>query len=199
MGHQRKVSEAVQVLAANFQGAGTWYFAVMDVLVEAGIEFVGMEEAESRCMGHSGSSEVHFETEAEARSETAMGHSETDSVARCEKEALHSGIAEDRFGMEGDHSGTEEAVHFEIEVGSQAHFAGGIVEAAQTLDSEVDQNLAVVGEMETAVVNKAVVAERKVEERQNKKSLEAKLQMVSAVAAAAEDSLASQPCRNLLV
>ena len=97
---------------------------------------------------------------------------------------------------EEDRSGIEEAVvRFETEVESQARFAGEIVEVAQTLDFEADQNLAVAGEKETAVVGKAVVAGHKVEERQNRMSFEGCLQMVLAVAAAAgEDSLASQPC-----
>lgn len=171
MAHRRRVSEAAQVLAANFQDAGVWYFAVMHDLVEAGTEFVGMEEAESRYMGHSGSLKAHFGMGVGARFETAVDHFETGSGARCEKEVLHSGIAEDRFGMEGDRSGTEVAVHFEIEVESQAHFAGGIVEAAQILDFEVGQNLAVVGEMENVIVDKMIVAEHKVEGRQNRTSL----------------------------
>ena len=101
--------------------------------------------------------------------------------------------------MEGARSGTEEAVRFETEVGIQARFAGRIVEAAQSLDFEVDQNLAVVGETGTAFVGKAVVAGHKVEERRNRTSFEVYLQMVFAVAAAGEDSLASQPCPALLV
>lgn len=91
-------------------------------------------------------------------------------------------------------------VRFEIEVESQARFAGEIAEVAQTLDLELDQNLAVAGGKKTAVVGKAVVAGHKVEERQNRTSFEGCLQMVLVVAAAAgEDNLASQPCRNLLV
>ena len=71
----------------------------------------------------------------------------------------------------------------------------------QTLDFEVDQSSAVAGEMETAIVDRTAVAvaERKAEERQSRTSFEAGLQMAFAVAAAAGDSLASQPCRNLLV
>ena len=192
MAHQRRVFEAAQVLAANFQDAGVWYFAVTHDLAEAGTEFVGME-AESRCMGHSGSLEAHFGMEVGGRFEMAVDHFETGSVARCEKGVLHSGIVEDRFEMEGGRSGTEEAVHFEIEVESQARSAGGIVEAAQILDFEVGQTLAAVGEMENAIVDKVIVAEHKVEGRQNRTSLEGRIQMVSAVAVAVGGSLASQP------
>ena len=54
--------------------------------------------------------------------------------------------------------------------------------------------------METAIVDRAVVAERKAEEMQNRTSFEVDLQMAFAVAAAAGvDSLASQPRRIFLV
>lgn len=193
MVHQTTVSEAAQVLTANFQDAGVRYSAVMRDFAEPVTGSVGMEEAESRCMGHSGSLEGRFGMEVGGHFETAVDRFEIGSVARCEKEVLHSEIAEDHFGMEGDRSGTEGAVHFEMEVESQARFEGEIVEAAQTLDLEVDQNLAVVGEMENAIVDKVTAAEHKVEGRQSRTSLEGKIQMVSAVAAAVGGSLASQP------
>lgn len=187
----------VQVLAAGFQGAGAWYAVVLYDLVEAGIGFVGMAEAENRRMTHSGNLEAHSGIEVEARSETAVDHFEIESVVRSGKEAAHFGIVEDRSGMEEDHSGTEEAVHSETEVGSRARLARGIVEAAQTLEFEVEQNSAVAEEMEIAVVDRAVVAERRVEERQSMMGFEVDLQMASA--AAAEGSLASRPYRNFLV
>ena len=62
----------------------------------------------------------------------------------------------------------------------------------------MDQNPAVVGETGTAVVGKAVVVERKVEEKQNRTNFGVCLQ-TAIVAAVAEDSLASQPSRALLV
>ena len=141
--------------------------------VEVGTGVFGMEEAGNRRMGHSGSSEVHFGTELEVRLETLMDHSETEATARSEKEALHSGKVEDRFGMEGSHFGTEEGVRLETEIESQGRFAEETVEAAQTLDLEVDQSLAAVEEMESAAAGKAVVAERKVEERRNRTDFEA--------------------------
>lgn len=180
----------VRVLAAGFQGAGAWYAVVVYDLVEAGIGFVGMEEAENRRMAHFGN--------LEARSETAVDHFEIESVVRSGKEAVHSGIVEDHSGMEEERSGTEEAVHSETEVGSRARLGGEIVEAAQTLEFEVEQNSAVAEEMETAVVDRAVVAERKVEERQSMLGFEMDLQMASA-AAAEEGSLASRPYQNILV
>ena len=182
MAHQRKVSEAVQVLGASCQDVGAWNSAVVYDSVGVGIGFVGMEEAGNRRMGHSGNLEAQSGIEVEA-------HSEMDSVVRSGKEV---GIVEERFGI-------EEAVHWEIEVESRARLAGGIVEAAQNLDLEVGQSSAVVGEMETAIVGRAVIAERKVEERQSKMSFEVGLQMAVAAAAAGEDSLASQPCRNVLI
>lgn len=160
--------------------------------MEAGIDFVGMEEAENPRMAHSESLEV--------RSETAVVQFETELVVHSGKEAVRSGIVEDHCGTEEDRSGTEEAVHSEIEVENWARLAGGIVEVAQTLDSEVDQSSAVAGGMETAVADRAVAAERKVEGKQNRTSFEVGLRMAFAAAAAAEeDSLSRQPCRNLLV
>ena len=122
-----------------------------------------------------------------------VDHFETDLMARSEKEALHSGTAEVRLGMEGDHSGTEEGARFEIGAESQDHFAGEIVEVAQTLGFEEDQNLAAAGGMETAVAEKAVAAECRVGERQSKMNFEAELQMALAVAVVVEGSLVSQP------
>lgn len=191
MAHQRKVSEAVQVLGASYQDVGAWNAAVVQNFVGVGIGFVGMEEAGNRRMGRSGNLEAQSGIEVEA-------HSEMDSVVRSGKKAAHSGIVEERSGRVEERSGIEEAVRSEIEVESRAHLAGGIVEAAQSLDLEVDQSCAVVGEMETAIVGRAVIAERKVEERQSKTSFEVGLQMAVA-AAAGEDSLASQPCRIVLV
>ena len=188
----------VRVLAAGFQGAGAWYAVVVYDLVEAGIGFVGTEEAENRRMAHSGNLEARSEIEVEARSETAVDHFEIESVVRSGKEAVHSGIVEDHSGMEEARSGTEEAVHSETEVGSRARLGGKIVEAAQTLEFEVEQNSAVAVEMETAVVDRVVVAERKVEERQSMMGFEVDLQMASA-AAAEEGSLASRPYQNILV
>lgn len=101
--------------------------------------------------------------------------------------------------MEEGRSGTEEAVRFETEVESRGRPVGGIVEAAQTLDFEVDQNSAVAGEKATAVVDRAAVAERKAEETQSTTNFEADLQMAFAVAAAGEESLVSRPDRSLLV
>ena len=126
-------------------------------------------------------------------------HFETDSMARSEREALRSGTVEVHLGMEEDHSGTEEAVRFEIGTESQGRFAGEIVEVAQTLDFEADQTLAVAGGMETALAEKAVAADYRVEERQSKMNFEAQLQMAFAVAAVVEGSLASQPIRSPLV
>lgn len=168
-------------------------------LAGAGIGFVGMEEAENRRTGHSGNWEAHSGIEGEARSETAVDHFEIDSVVRSGKEAVHSGTAEGHSGMEEARSGTEEAAHSGIEIESRARLAGGIVEGAQTLDSEVDQSFAAVGEMETAIVGRVVIAERKVEERQNRTNFGVDLQMAFAAAAAGEDNLASQPFRILLV
>ena len=193
------VFEADPVLAASFQDVVTCCLELVYDSKEAEIGVVGMEEAENHRMGRSGSSEAHSGIEVVARLETVMDHFGIDSVARSEKEALHSGIAEDYFGMEWNHSETEEAAHFEIEVESQGRFAGEIVEAAQKLDSAVDQNPAVVGGTETAIAERVVVAGRKVEERQNRTSFEAELQTAFAVAAAVGDSLASQPCPKLLV
>ena len=198
MAHQRRASEAVQVLAASFQDAGVWNFAVVYDLAGAGIGFVGMEEAENRRMGRSGNWEAHSGIGGEARSETAVDHSEIDSVVRSGKGAVHSGTAEGHSGMEKARSGTEEVAHSGIEMESRAHLAGGIVEAAQTLDFEADQNFAVVGEMETAIVGRAVIAERKVEERQNRTNFGVDLQRAFAAAAAGEDNLASQPVSNSL-
>lgn len=181
------------MLAASFQDAGVWYAAMVYDFVEAGIGFVGMEEAENRCMGHSGNLEARSGIGVEARSETAVDRFETDSVVRSGKEAVHFGIVKDHCGMEEGCSEIEEAVHSEIGVESPARLAGGIAEAAQSLDFEVDQNSAVAEEMETAVVERAVVAERKVEERQNRTSFEVGLQKAFAVVAAAgEDNLASR-------
>ena len=46
--HQKRVFEAVQVLAADLQDAGVWHFAKVDDLAEAGIGSAGMEEVENR-------------------------------------------------------------------------------------------------------------------------------------------------------
>ena len=162
--HQKKAFEAVQVLMASFQDVAACCFEMVYGSGEVGIGLVGMEEVENHRMGHSESSEAHFGTEVEARFETVVDHFETDSMARSEREALHSGTAEVRSAMEGGHSGNEEAVHFETGAESQGRFAGEIVEVAQTLDFEVDQILAVAGGMETAVAETAVAAERRVEE-----------------------------------
>ena len=197
--HQRKVFEVVQVLAAGFQDAGAWYAVVVYDLVEAGIDFVGMA-AEKRRMAHFGNLGPRFEIEVEARSGTAVDRLEIDSMVRSERETVHFGTVEDHSGTEEGRSEIEEAVHSEIGVESRARLAGEIVEAAQTPDFEEDQSSAVVGEMETAIVDKAVVAERKAEGRQSKTSFELNLQMAFAVAAAAGgDSLANQPGRDVLV
>ena len=198
MEHQRKVFEAGQALAASFQDAGAWCAAVLYDFVEAGTGFVGTEEAENRCMDCSGNLVGHSGIGVEARSETAADHFGTDSVFHSGKEAVRSGIVEDHCGMEEDRSGTEEADHSETEVESRARPAGGIVEAAQTLDFEVVQNSAVVGEMEIAIVGRVVFADRTVEERRNRTNFGVELQMAFA-AAAGKDSPANQPCRNLLV
>ena len=116
-------------------------------------------------------------------------------MAHSEREALHSGTAEVRLGMEGDHSGTEEGVRFETGAESRGRFAGGMVEVAQRLDFEADQILAVAGGRETAIAEKVVAAECRAGERQSKMNFEALLQMTFAVAAVVEGSLASQPCR----
>lgn len=187
------------MLAAGFQDAGAWYAVVVYDFVEAGTDFVGMA-AEKRRMGHFGSLGPRFEIEVEARSGKAADRLETDSMVRSGRETVRSGTEEDHSGTEEGRFGTEEVVHSEIGVESPARLAGETVEAAQTLDFEVDQSSAVVGEMETAIVDKAVVAERKAEGRQSKTSFELDLQMAFAVAAAAgEDSLANQPGRDLLV
>ena len=144
MEHQRKVFEAGQALVASFQDAGAWCAAVVYDFVEAGIGFVGTEEAGNRCMARSGNLVGHSGTGVEDRSETAADHFGTDSVFHSEKEAVRSGTVEDHCGMEGDRSGTEEVDHSETEVESQARPVGEIVEAAQTLDFEVVQNPAVV-------------------------------------------------------
>ena len=128
-----------------------------------------------------------------------MDHSETDWVVHLGNEAVHSGTAEDHSGMVGVRFETEEAAHFENGVESQAHFVVQIVGVVQTLDSEEDQILAVVEETENAAAEKAVVAEGKVEEKQNRTNFQVGHQMAFVVAAAGEESLASQPCRNLLV
>ena len=117
-------------------------------------------------------------------------------MTHSEREALHSGTAEVRLGMEGDHSGIEEGVRFGTGAESRGRFAGGIVEVAQTLDFESDHILAVAGGRETGIAEKVVAAECRAEERQNKMNFEALLQMAFAVAAVVEGSLASQPCRN---
>lgn len=135
----------------------------------------------------------------EAHSGTAGDHFEIGSEAHSGKKEAHSGTVENYCGMEEDRSGIEEAVHSETEVESRARLVGGIAEAAQILDFEVEQKSAVAEKMETAIVEKGVVAERKVEEKQNRTSFEADLQMAFAAAAAAEDSLASRPCRHILV
>ena len=75
--------------------------------------------------------------------------------------------------MEEHHSGIEEAVRLETGAESQGRFAGEIAEAAQTLDLEVGQTLAVAVEMETVVAETAVAAERRVEEKQSKTNFEA--------------------------
>ena len=100
-------------------------------------------------------------------------HFGIDSMARSEREALHSETAEVHLRMEEDRSGTEEAVRFEIGTESQGRFAGEIVEVAQTLDFEADQTLAVAGGMEAAVAEKVVAADYRVEERQSKMNFEA--------------------------
>lgn len=164
----------------------------------AGIGSVGMEEAENRCTGRFGSLEGHSEIGVEAHSGTAADHSGTDSVFHSGKEAVHSGMVEDHCGTEEDRSRIEGAVHSETEVESRALLAGGIVEAAQTLGFEVVQNSAVAEEMVIAVVGMAVIADRTIEERRNRTNFGVDLQMAFA-AAAGKDSLASQPCRNLLV
>lgn len=104
MEHQRKVFEAGQVLAASFQGAGTWCAAGVYGFVEAEIGFVGTEEVENRCMGHSGNLVGHSGIGVEARSETAEDHFGTDSVFHSGKEAVRSGTVEDHCGMEEDRS-----------------------------------------------------------------------------------------------
>lgn len=93
--HQRKVFEAVQVLAASFQDVGACSVAVVYDLVEAGIDSVDTEEAESRCMSHFGNWEAHSGPEAEARFETAVDQFEIDWVVHSGKEAVHSGTAVD--------------------------------------------------------------------------------------------------------
>ena len=196
--HQKKAFEAVQVRVASSQDVAACCFEVVYGFEEAEIGFVGMEEAENRRMGHSESSEARLGTEVGARLETVVDHLETDSMARSEMEALHSGTVKVHFGME-DRSGTEEAVRFETGTESRGRSAGEIAEVAQMLDFEVDQTLVAAGGMETAVAEKAVAAEHMVEERQSKTSFEAELRMGFAVAAVVEGSLASQPCPNLLV
>ena len=199
--HRKKVFEAIQVLAANFQDAEARCFVAVYGVVGAGVGSVGMEGVENRHMSHSENSEAHSGTEREARLETAVDHPETGSVARLDKALVHLGTAKVHLGRERDRSGTEEAaVRFGIEAESQARFAAEIVEVARTLDFEVDRNPAVAEGKEIAVVGKVVVAGHKAGERQNRTSFEGCLQTVLAVAAAAgEDSLASQPCRNLSV
>lgn len=182
------------MLAASFQDAGAWYVAVVYGFVEAGTDFVGMEEAENRCMGHSGNLEAHSGTEVEARFEMAVEHFETDWGVRSGKEAVRSGTVEEHCGMEEDRSGIEEAAHSGTEAESQARLAGEIVEAAQTLDFEVDQNPVVAGGKGIAIVDKVVIAERKAEEKQNRRSFVVDLQMAFAAAAAAagEDNPVNQ-------
>ena len=184
------------MLVASFQDAGAWRAAVVYDFVEAGIGFVGTEEAENRCMGRSGNLVGHSGTGVEARSETAADHFGTDSVFHSGKEAVRSEIVEDHCGREGDRSGIEEADHSENEVESRARLAGEIVEAAQTVDFEVFHNSAVAGEMEIAIVGRVVFADRTVEERRYRTSFGVDLQMAF-VAVAGKDSLATQPCRNL--
>lgn len=186
------------MLAASFQDAGACYVAVVYGFVEAGTDFVGMEEAENRCMGHSGNSEAHSGTEVEARFETAVEHFEIDWEVRSGKEAVRSRTVEEHCGMEEDRSEIEEAAHSETEAENQARLAGEIAGAVQTLDFEVDQNPVVAGEMETAIVDRVVIAGRKAEGKQSRRSFAVDLQMAFA-AAAGEDNLASQPCRHLLV
>lgn len=164
----------------------------------AGIGFVGMEEVENCCTGHFGSLVGHSEIGVEAHSETAADHFGTDLVFHSGKEAVRSGMAEGHCGMEEVRSGIEEAAHSETEVGSRAHLAGGIVEAAQTLGFEVVQNSAAAEEMAIAVVERGVIADRTVEERRNRTNSGVGLQMAFA-AVAAKDNLASQPNRNVLV
>ena len=147
----------------------------------------------------------HFETDPVARFETVAVHSEIvedrfgTEGDHSEKAAVRFGTAEDRVGMEGGHSEIVEAGHSEIEIGSRVHFVVGTAEAAQTLALEVDQNQAVVGEMGIVVADKAVVAERKVEEKQNRTNFGECLQTVFVAAVAEEDSRASQPSGDFLV
>ena len=169
--HQKKAFEAVQVLVASFQDVAACYSEVAYGSEAAEIGVVGTEEAENRRMGHSESSEARFGIDVGARLETVVDRLEIDSMARSEREALHSGTV--RFAMEEARSGNEEAVRFEIGAEIQGRFAGEIVEVAQTLDFEVDQTLAVAGGMETAVAETAIAAERRVEERQSKTNFEA--------------------------
>ncbi len=193
---QRKVFEAVQVLVASSQDVEACYFAVVYGFVEVGIGFVGTEEAENHRIDHFGKSEVHSGIEVEARFGTAGDHFEIGLAAHSEKKVVHFGTVEDRSETEADRSGTEEVVHSETEVGSRARLVGGIVGAAQIPDLEADQNPAVVVETGIAVVEKAVVAECTVEGRQNRTSLKVHCQMAFAVAAAEEESPASQPCHT---
>ena len=147
----------------------------------------------------------HFETDSVGRSEKVAVHFETAEDRfgmegdHSEKVAVHFGTVEEHFGMEGDHSEIEEGDHSGTEVGSQAHPVEGTAEVAQTLDWEVAQNPAAVGGTETVVVEKAVVVERKVEERQSRTSFGVCLQTAIVAAVAEEDSLASQPSRAFLV
>ena len=65
--HQKKAFEAVQVLVASLQDVAACCFAMAYGSEEAGIGVVGMEEAETRRMGHSESSEARLGIEVEAR------------------------------------------------------------------------------------------------------------------------------------
>ena len=65
--HQKKAFEAVQVLVASYQDVAACCFEMAYGFEEAGIGFVGMEEAENHRMGHSESSEARLGTEVGPR------------------------------------------------------------------------------------------------------------------------------------
>ena len=66
--HQKKAFEAVRVLVASFQDVAACCFEMAYGSEEAGSGVVGMEEAETRRMGHFENLGARFETEGGARS-----------------------------------------------------------------------------------------------------------------------------------
>ena len=96
--HRKKVFEAIQVLAADFQDVEARNFVALYGFVEAGVGSVGMEGVENPHMNHSGNSEGHSGTEREARLETVVDHPETGSVAGLDKVPVHLGTGKDHLG-----------------------------------------------------------------------------------------------------